>query len=383
MLNIEAVVIDPFDRELQALMARCVTQVTTAAPAQLAALAHPAARQPALVVLDLRGGKRVPAALAGLRQAHPDTAVVIVASAADPALMLETMRAGASEFLVEPLTHADLEAAVLRVVSRQKPTTLSGELFAFIGAKGGVGTTTTAVNVAAALGKLGKGKTLLIDLHLAHGDTAILLGAEPKFSVVDALENTHRLDEAFLAALVTPTKSNLDLLPSSESALARMVGAAEVRALLQLAAQVYRYVVLDVPRSDAAALDALDLVSRVVVVANQELTAIRSASRIAAALRQRYGKDKLQVIVNRYDKQAEITRDDVERVVVGKVRHVIPNDYRVALQALNAGRPLAVQNHNRLTSAYQELARSLAGLEPDDQKGGESGRLFSMFGPRR
>ncbi len=120
------------------------------------------------------------------------------------------MRAGATEFLQEPITPAALEQAISRLVAHRAAPAAAGEVFAFVGAKGGVGTTTTAVNVATALAKVAPSQTLFADLHLAHGDAALLFGAEPRFSIVDALENTHRFDEAFFRGLVTPTKAGAD-----------------------------------------------------------------------------------------------------------------------------------------------------------------------------
>ena len=78
----------------------------------------------------------------------------------------------------------------------------ASQVFAFIGAKGGVGTSTLAVNTAASLARDNKGQVLLIDLHHSQGDAAIFLGAEPRFSVIDALENSHRLDEALFRSMV-------------------------------------------------------------------------------------------------------------------------------------------------------------------------------------
>ena len=151
------------------------------------------------------------------------------------------------------------------------------------------------------------------------------------------------------------------LLASSDRALVQSSSVQRVRSLVEFATQLYRYVVLDVPRSDAAALDALDQAARIVVVANQELATVRNASRIAAALRQRYGNERVTVIVNRVDQHAEIGRDDVEKVVGTRVLHSVPSDYRMALRALNKGRPLALDNHNKLAASFRELARDLAG----------------------
>jgi len=184
--------------------------------------------------------------------------------------------------------------------------------------------------------------------------------------------------------LVATTKAGPGLLPSSERALAGPTGSQEYRTVIETAARAYRYVVLDVPRSDAAALDALDVAACVVVVANQELTAVRNASRIASALRQRYGKDKVHVVVNRFDKDADITHQDLERVLGGAVRHFLPSDYRRALKALNAGRPMTVENHSTLAAAYVGLAHELAGIRPPaPEKNPEPGGLFSIFTNRK
>ena len=114
---------------------------------------------------------------------------------------------------------ASLKAAIDRVVARRGRCHDPGQVFAFVGGKGGVGTTTLAVNVAAVLADRRASSTLLIDLHVAYGDAALFLGVEPRFSVADALENVHRLDEAFLRSLVGRTKIGLDVLASSDRAM--------------------------------------------------------------------------------------------------------------------------------------------------------------------
>ena len=140
------------------------------------------------------------------------------------------------------------------------------------------------------------------------------LGTEPRFSVIDALENVHRLDKAFLGGLVGHARGGLSLLASSDRASATPVDSTSVRTLIEAAARHYRYVVLDVPRTEVI-IDALEPASRIVIVANQELAAVRAATRLSAALRQRYGKERLSVVVSRFDVHAEIGQSDVERVL--------------------------------------------------------------------
>jgi pilus assembly protein CpaE len=377
----EVVIVGAKDRELERLLVACNMRTTPLASAELPTLAHAAARQPDVLVIDLRGGQPLPPSVAILKRQHPTTPVLLVTSTLDPAVVLDAMRAGVNECVSEPLQAAEIETAVTRLISHKQPAA-TGQVFAFIGAKGGVGTTTAAVNVATELGRAAPDKTLLIDLHLAHGDAAVFLGVEPRFSVVDALDNIHRFDDAFFKGLVVQSPAGPHLLASSDRALAQTSSVQRVRSLVEFATQLYRFVVLDVPRSDAAALDALDQAARIVVVANQELATVRNASRIAASLRQRYGAERITVIVNRVDNHAEIGRDDVEKVVGTRVLHSVPSDYRMALRALNKGRPLALDNHNKLAASFRELARDLAGV-PARPAAQESGGLFGLLKGRR
>ena len=121
----------------------------------------------------------------------------------------------------------------------------------------------------------------------------------------------------------------------------------------------------------------------IVVVANQELATVRNASRIAARLRQRYGDERVTIAISRADNSSEIGHEDVEKAVGGKVRHAFPSDYRLALQAMNKGRPLTLDNHSSLAGSFKMFARDLAGLTADDTDEAVSSGLFSRLAGRR
>jgi pilus assembly protein CpaE len=372
-VSLNVTLVGATDRQLEEFLHDPQYRIKSVGVADLLALAQSQTAQPDVVVLDIREATSLPPTLATLRRQHPATGVVIIASRMDPALMLDAMRAGVNEWLADPITANDLTNAIDRVTS-SKPAGVSGQVFAFVGAKGGVGTTTTVVNVAAALAQaVPDERTLLMDMHLSYGDAAVFLGAEPRFSVADAMENTHRLDASFFESLVVQTKSGVHLLGSAERTASGM-DLRRVSTLLQFAISHYRYTLLDVPRSDSAALDALEGVANILIVANQELATVRNAGRMAASMRQRYGKDKVRVVVSRFDKQAEIGADDVARVVGSPVSFSVPSDYRAALQALNKGRPLAMDREHKLAAAFHAMACDLAGVRPaiaaDTAKGG-------------
>jgi len=339
------------------------------------------AAQPDVLLVDVRGGRRVPVELSAIKRQHPATNVMLLASSLDPALMLEGMRAGVNEYISEPLNPAEFDAAITRLLGQRLQTT-GDRVFAFVGAKGGVGTTTTAVNVATVLAKLSKSPTLLVDLHLVYGDAAVYLGAEPRFSLLDALENMHRLDAEFLKSLVVKTASGLELLASADRSATTSIDTRGMDTVVQLASSQYSYLVLDVPRSDPTALDSLDHADNIVVVVNQELATVRNAGRMTAALRSRYPNAKVMTVINRIDARAEIGQRDVQKAVGSAVAHEVPSDYRLALAAMHKGRPLTLDNHNQLSASLTALARELAGIKREKAEK-PSGGLKALLSGRR
>lgn len=351
--------------------------VVSASRDVLPALAHPSASQPAVLVIDLREQREFPAELAHIKRQHPTTSVLLVVPSLDPALMLEAMRAGVNEVIPHPVADADLQTAVKRLIGSYSATS-HGEVYAFVGAKGGVGTTTIAVNVASALANPGAHATLLIDLNTVCGDAAVFLGLEPRFSVTDALANVQGLDLTYFGGLVARTKFGLDLLGAAARPSPATLDNGRMRTLLEFAGQSYRYTILDVPRSDSAALDALEGATKIVLVVNQELVTVRNASRMAATLRERYGRARLSLVLTRTDRRAEIGLDDVERTVGLEITHSFPSDYRLALHAMNKGRPMALDPQTDLAGAFLTFARALSGAVSKKQK--ETPRPESLFG---
>jgi pilus assembly protein CpaE len=353
------------DRHLQEILRGLSPHVMLASVADLTVLTTSSAKIPDVIVLDARQGAAVPVACAAFRRQHPDVGMVIIATTLDPGLLLDAMRAGVNEVVAEPLTDERITEAVSRVTTNRGPAEV-GKVFGFVGAKGGVGTTTVAVNMAIALGAMSKpGRTLMVDLHQGGGDAAVFTGTEPRFSVLNALENIHRLDQNMLRSLVTEIAPHTDLLAAPDRSLGAPLKPNAIRELISFVATGYKHTVVDVPKSDGAVLDSLEQLTNIFVVANQELATVRSAGRLASVLRQRYGRDKVTLVLSRSDRQADIGFEDVEKAVGSRVDHTFPSDYRAALQALNRGRPIALDNHNELSSSFRRFANKLAGVNSE------------------
>jgi len=347
----------------------------------LRAMAAPSALPPALLLADVREKPRLLAELGAVRRQHPNVGIVIIARL-DPKLMLEAMRAGITECVTEPIDVDQLKTALSRL-GTLTPTT-RGEVFAFLGSKGGVGTTTLAVNVASVLAKTGE-PVLFADLNLAYGDAALYLGAEPRFSIIDALENPTRLDFAFLKNILAATSCKVELLASADRDPGHPVDFRGLHNIIDLAAQHYRYVVLDVPRSGRAVVDPLEKADAIIVVSNHELSAVRSASHIASILRGRYGSARVSVVISRFDSRSEISSKDIEAAVGERIRQTFPSDYRLALDALNKGRPLVMDNHTKLAATIHTFAKDLAKIavevQTDEPK--STGFLGRLTGGKR
>ena len=236
---------------------------------------------------------------------------------------------------------------------------MHGRIFAFIGAKGGVGTTTMAVNVATALAKARAERTLLIDLNVACGDAAVFLGAEPRFSVADALENMQRLDDAFFKSLVVRSKTPACTCWPRRSGPSAQFDAARIATLLDFASDAHRYTVLDVPRSEAAVLDALDGVDKIVLVVNQELATVRNAGRMAAHAAAALRPGPRCRLVHQPDRpQAEIGAR--RRRADGRHRQSRTRSRAttaLALQAMNKGRPIVLDTR---TTSWRRRSQSMA-----------------------
>src|SRR5262249_57968855 len=118
----------------------------------------------------------------------------------------------------------------------------------------------------------------------------------------------------------------------------------------------------------------------------QELATVRNGSRVATTLRERYGQSRLALFLTRTDRRAEIGLDDVERTVGIEVSHSFPSDYRLALQAMNKGRPIALDPQTELPGAFITFARVLSGTtlkKKEEKTWPESQSVFGRLAPRK
>jgi pilus assembly protein CpaE len=236
----------------------------------------------------------------------------------------------------------------------------------FLGAKGGSGTTTVTVNTAVEIARLTKRPTVVIDLKQCLGEVALFLGVRPRFTVLDAIENLHRLDRDFLRELMTRHKSGLDILAGSEQfdrPNANDAGAIEE--LLRVLGKIYDFIIIDAGNViNACAVASLYAADTVFLVANPDVPSIRNAQRLVDRVRQLgAGSERVKVLLNRTSEHHLIEPKQIETALGLGIHHKFASDYRTVSTALNSGVPLTLSNHSELASQFAHFTKQLVGLE--------------------
>jgi pilus assembly protein CpaE len=317
--------------------------------------------------------------------ASPSTEIFLTSAYADSEVLLEVLRAGVKEFIPQPINRAELEEALLRFKERhreKKPAPVKrGKLITIIGSKGGVGTTTIAVNLAVSLLQVNPDRSVvLVDLNPQFGDAALFLDMEPAHTMGDVAKNIGRLDETFLMSILSKHSSGLYLLPSAnaveEIGLLTPEAAEKTLELLQT---MFDYVVIDSGESLAeTTLATLNISPTIFLVCTLTLPVLRNTKRLLNILSHlHYPTDNISIIVNRYEKHTEVSLKDMEEVLGRKAAWMIPNDYFTTMNAINKGQPLfAISGRADVTKNFLKLAQTLRTDEQQEHKTSLFSRLF-------
>jgi pilus assembly protein CpaE len=352
---------------------------------------------PDVVVVDIRSdASSGMAAIERLRASSATMAIFAIAAAAEPDLILQSMRAGANEFFpwnvgdgssAGRATEESFHGAVRRSAACRETANAGAKApcvtYTFLGAKGGAGTTTVAVNCAVELARTTKRNTVVVDLKTCLGEVALFLGMRPRFTVLDAIENLHRLDKNFLQELVAKHKTGLDVLAGSEQFdRPNAQDASGLEELLRILNKAYDYVVIDagnmINACSAAALYAADTIF---LVTNPDVPSIRNAQRLVDRVRQLgAGSERVKVLLNRASDQHLIAPKQIETALGYGIHHTFSSDYRTVSTALNSGVPLSMTNNSEVASQFVTFTRVLLGMPEEAKAEPERRRVFlGMF----
>ncbi|MGC2636875.1 MAG: AAA family ATPase [Acidobacteriaceae bacterium] len=287
----------------------------------------------------------------------------------DPDLLLAAMRAGCNEFLRKPLDPRQLADALDRQERHWSATMgrtrATGQIISFFGAKGGVGTTTIAVNLAYFLVHQHSKRVLLIDNHAEFGHVCLYLGLDgARYHFDELIRNVNRLDTALLRGFIAKHSSGLEVLASPESHdPSRTVDPDALERTLEFLRGEYDYVVLDCQTSlEEANLAVMDRSDQIYLVATPDIGAIRDLSRYIDGLsRNESTSARLHVIINRYSSHGAIAIEQIEKAIRVPVEVRLCNAYFECLRSINVGEPISPEKKTEYTSQFSRWAAILTG----------------------
>ncbi len=344
-----------------------------------------------LVAID--GDRQKALELVGrLAMASADCAILVVSSSNDGNLILQALRAGAKEFLTQPLQIEDLLAALGRIGERRfgrgENRPRGSQVIAVAGAIGGVGTTSLAINLGSFLAQDPQNSVALVDLDLCLGDADVFLDTIPDYTLVDVAQNVTRLDFALLKRSLTKHSSGLYLLPRPvQLEDVSLITPDDLQRVIGLLKATFTHLVLDLSKGYTALdLIALESANQILLMTQLDLPCLRNVVRLMMSLGNMNGlADKVKIVVNRVGLDSgQITLKKAEETIGKKIFWQLPNDYRTMIEARNNGVPLMESAPKAaITQSLAALTKAISGDEEAQatEAGGKKGfgGLFKLW----
>jgi pilus assembly protein CpaE len=321
------------------------------------------------LIVDISGDAEASIkAVEKVKQAAPDLFIIVSSFVADADTVIQCMRAGANEFLLQPIKRTEFRDAIGRLerAPRQGGTSRLGKIYTFIGTKGGVGATTLATNFAAVLAQR-KIPTVALDLDWIGNDMAMQLGSSPQYTLLEVAENLERMDQALFEGYVTRDPLGFFMVgPPDALEQHGLFTEHMLREFATFLVEKYDAIVVDGGRAvnNELVMAAAQVSAGVFLVIDQEFPSIRNAQRyIAYLMRMGFNQDQLKVVVNRHTKKASANQASLEQIqqtLNQSVFYAIPAS-PVVIESINKARPFVANREqagelDRLFRAFVDKA---------------------------
>jgi pilus assembly protein CpaE len=341
-------------------------------------VAHQSNPDVAVVALDADQQKALQL-IGQLAVEFPDLPILAVSGQGDGQSILQALRSGAREFLTQPVVLEELLVALQRLgqkknvkdgVQANGSVKTGSMVIAVAGSRGGIGSTSIAVNLGCALAQDKNNNVALIDLDMALGDSDVVLDVMPVYTLADVAMNIDRLDMTFLKRSLCQHATGLSLLPHPvQMSDVGLIHEDHLQRVIGLLRASYSHLILDLSkRFTPMDMTALRMADTVLLIAQLELTSIRNVVRMMLSLGQEEGmEEKVRIILNRvgcdfYD--GIISLKKAEETIGKPVFWQVPNEPKAVMSSRNAGIPL-IQHapRSKVCQNLQELAQAICGGE--------------------
>jgi pilus assembly protein CpaE len=333
---------------------------------------------PSLMLLDIMlpklDGYQVAAKIRAEEAANAHVPIIMLTAEREVEQKVRGLRAGADDYLIKPFHTAELLARIKSLLARFAPSEALvgrpplGRVHVYYGAKGGVGTTTIAINAAIALHReLGR-KVALVDGNLQFGDHRVFLdlGLDRR-SIVDVV-TAPSIDIDLIQQILVRHDSGVDLLlapPSPETA--ELVTQEHMPIILDQLRTAYDYILIDIDKKlDEINLRILDLADTIFVVMTADLSCLKNVRLVLETISNLgYEHDKVRLVLNRSNAFTGINVKNAEGALKRAIDHQVVNEYRGAISALNSGAPFMFTRADSLLGrSLLEFARVVDKLAP-------------------
>ena len=337
-------------------------------------------RKPDLLIFELgKDAEKEMGLIGSLLDADEVGEVFLTSDVAEPAVLMQAIRVGAKEFFSQPIKAEEVRQALHKFKERRKGSALKGEckigeIISVFGSKGGVGTTTVAVNLAVSMLQGQSGLSVgLLDMNTLFGEIPLFLEMSPRFHWGEITKNMERLDNTFLANILTRHDTGIQVLASPSYLNGHVRPTPEIMSrLLELMRGMFDYVIIDAGQStDDTSLRVLELSDTLILITILSLPCLANTNKlIKSFLDLGYiAKDRIKIVLNRYVKKSEISLKDAEAGISKELFWIIPNDFTTTMSAINKGKPLPqIASKAAITKNFAELANALTMPETKQEK---------------
>ncbi len=334
---------------------------------------------PKFMIIDIEGESKEDIE-SGIRElARLGSSVIALGTVNDVDYFRTIMRSGAKDYLMKPVTADALGEVFVRLEQPSDGVAHLGRVIGILGARGGVGVTTLAINTAWTMAEKLNRRTSLVDMDLYAGNIALSLDIDPTRGLREAFDDPERVDEVFLQNAMAKLGKSLHILATEEAFddTVRM-NDATVLSIADTMRTNFDMTVLDLPRHFV--MREPQLFTRcddLVIVAELTLQSLRDTNRLIKLLKTRNRNAKMHVVVNRVTSKPDVSKADFEAGMEGKLRCSFPLDTKATTQATLKGEPLAqAEPRHKMIQDLQKLCVELAGVPEESKKKGFLSRAF-------
>ncbi len=309
--------------------------------------------------------------------------VIALLGGNDPDLILRCLRAGAVDFLIQPFTPDQIEAALTKLARLQPASEAGGsepaKIYAVMPAKGACGATTIACNLAFQWKRLGAQRVLLADLDPLAGTMSFLLKIKSIYSFLDTLQHAYELDADLWQGMITNV-SGVDVLLAPELMVEGAQDLRDPSPILDYARHAYDVVVVDTGGVYGDwNLNTARAANELLLVTTNELPALQAAQRALSYLdTNRIGRWKIRLLVNRYHRDVGLSREVIGTALHTEVFDILPSDYEAVQKSLMEGKP--TPSSTAFGKGIVQLADRLGGRTESTKKSTSLGGLLGLFG---